>query len=55
MLSQFGQVYLADQITRERKGNQKEESVRRAVKTLRGGASEADRDEFVHEAEVCEA
>lgn len=30
------------------------ETVKRAVKTLRGGASEADRDEFVHEAEVGE-
>eukprot|EP00051_Salpingoeca_urceolata_P027509 m.481762 g.481762 ORF g.481762 m.481762 type:complete len:903 (-) comp22323_c0_seq1:103-2811(-) len=47
---QFGQVYLATQTVNERKPTEKQ--IYRAVKTLRGQASEADRDEFVHESEV---
>eukprot|EP00050_Salpingoeca_kvevrii_P007735 m.298238 g.298238 ORF g.298238 m.298238 type:complete len:1104 (-) comp13814_c0_seq1:278-3589(-) len=47
---QFGQVYLATQIVPGKTGNT--ETVKRAVKTLRGQASDADRDEFVHEAEI---
>ena len=43
---QFGQVYLAEQTL---SGGTTEQ---RAVKMLRGGASIADRDEFVQEAEV---
>jgi serine/threonine protein kinase len=42
---QFGQVYLADEVTEGK-------SHKRAVKMLRTGASTADRNEFVHEAEV---
>jgi len=43
---QFGQVYLAFQQTK------KKEKERRAVKTLRSAASEADRQEFMQEAEL---
>eukprot|EP00047_Mylnosiga_fluctuans_P005670 m.241933 g.241933 ORF g.241933 m.241933 type:complete len:774 (-) comp13936_c0_seq1:86-2407(-) len=42
---QFGQVYLAEQVLAD-------SSTRRAVKMLRGGASEADRNEFLREAQV---
>ena len=43
-------MYLALQTVLTQGG--KEEGVKRAVKTLLGNASEANRDEFVHEAEA---
>ena len=49
-MGQFGQVYLADMNARVSKD--KSIVVRTAVKTLRGGATPADREEFVREAEV---
>ncbi len=45
-------MYLADQVVPAQDGKP-QETVKRAVKTLRGAASDNDRDEFVHEAEVC--
>jgi hypothetical protein len=49
---QFGQVFLAKQAVPRGTGQDGGDSWDRAVKMLRGGASELDRDEFVREAEV---
>ena len=49
---QFGQVYRGLQTVARGKGDEGTNKCKRAVKTLRGAASELDRDEFVHEAEI---
>ena len=47
---QFGEVWMGLQAIKQRDGTVKK--VQRAVKTLKGAASLADRDEFVRESEV---
>lgn len=46
---QFGQVYLADQLVAD---DGEQQRVPRAVKMLRGGASNDDKEEFMAEANV---
>lgn len=49
---QFGQVYLAEQAVGNGAGDNGGNTTRRAVKMLRGGASESDREEFLREAQT---
>ena len=46
-------MYLANQTVQMGLGEDGSDEIRRAVKTLRGNPSEEDRNEFVHESEVC--
>lgn len=49
---QFGQVYLAEQAVADGAGDHGTNATRRAVKMLRGGASDSDRDDFLREAQT---
>lgn len=49
---QFGQVYLAEQTVADGEGDDGTNKSQRAVKMLRGGASDLDRTDFVTEAEA---
>ncbi|EGD74912.1 TK/HMTK protein kinase [Salpingoeca rosetta] len=49
---QFGQVYLAWQTVADGQGEDGGNMVRRAVKMLRGGASNDDKEEFIKEATI---
>lgn len=46
------QVYLAQQTVGDGEGEEGGNTIRRAVKMLRGGASNTDKEEFLHEASI---
>eukprot|EP00056_Hartaetosiga_gracilis_P005696 m.87808 g.87808 ORF g.87808 m.87808 type:complete len:1114 (+) comp12250_c0_seq2:47-3388(+) len=52
---QFGDVYLAKQVVKKGEGEDGGNTIRRAVKMLRGAATDSDKQEFMHEVNVmCE-
>eukprot|EP00049_Salpingoeca_infusionum_P027774 m.34228 g.34228 ORF g.34228 m.34228 type:complete len:1156 (-) comp9750_c0_seq1:1510-4977(-) len=51
-MGQFGEVYLAEQVVKQGRGENGTNKIKRAVKLLRNAASVADKTEFLREAET---